>query len=316
MSVQRYFKILGIPPTKNEKLVKRAYRKKAMKYHPDRNSSASAKNKFIEVTEAYDKILLALQRAETSRRTTHSTDNRQRTTQRTHRKTTHRRTERTYQKTEQSNSQQQTANEAREERVKEARKRYEHSKRQEAEDNERYYQTMTSGKTWRKFKIIMFACSLLSLLMTLDLLYFPTSIEQSAITKKNKQIAYKGSDGGKTSPVIFDNGQKAWVSLSIIAKEERNFLYLERTFFFKEIKNVKIWRNNSWTSYPPDYSIINTYPLIHLFLLIPLLTYFLKAKTMIFSMLFHISFYFFPFVVLFVLISNDRWAHLLTLGLL
>src|SRR5690554_4473750 len=137
MSIQRYFKILGIPPTKNEDLVKRAYRKKAMKYHPDRNTSASAKNKFIEVTEAYDQILLALKLA-------NSVDTSNQNTQYRPRKTYKARKEnRTYKSTA---KQQSETNEAREERVNEARKRYEHMKRQEEEDNERYYRTMTSGR--------------------------------------------------------------------------------------------------------------------------------------------------------------------------
>lgn len=310
MSIQRYFKILGIPPTKNKQLVKRAYRKKAMKYHPDRNDSATAKQKFIEVTEAYDQLLLALKRAETTSHTTQSENYQQQRSERTTRKTT-------YKQTQQNTTKQQAqSKEEQEERVKKARQRYERMKQQEAEEDERYYRTMTSGKSWRRFKIIMFACTLISVLMTLDKLYFTTSTQRSSIVKKNVEVTYAGANNLKTSPVIFDNGQKAWIPLSLIAKEQRNYLYLERTLFFKEIKYVKIWRNNQWENYTPDYSLISTYPLVHLFLLLPLLTYFLKAKTMMFSILYHTSISFLPFALLFVLISNDRWIHLLTLGIL
>ncbi|MFD1551883.1 hypothetical protein DNU06_01710 [Putridiphycobacter roseus] len=48
------FKILGITPTVDKVLIKRAYRKKAFEWHPDRNTSKEASKRFIELTEAYE----------------------------------------------------------------------------------------------------------------------------------------------------------------------------------------------------------------------------------------------------------------------
>ncbi|PKR80939.1 hypothetical protein CW751_07165 [Brumimicrobium salinarum] len=307
MSTRRYFQILGITPTKNLKVIKRAYRKMAMKYHPDRNPSAAAKDKFIAVNEAYERILLAIERGEQpQRRTKQSTRSRttqQQTTQRRH-------TQRTTTKSSR------TAEEVREEKMKQARKRYEQRKRYEAAENERYYKSLTTGKLWRRFKIIMFTCTFLSLLISMDLYLFPSHLMMNQISKQNTQIGYSGAGNLPTSPVQFENGQKAWITIDFIDLSQKNYLYLERSLFFKEIKSVKIWRNFEWRSYVPDYSLVSTYPLIPAILMFPLITFLIKGRTFTFSIFFQISYKFMPFFLLGFLISNDRWAHVISLGIL
>jgi curved DNA-binding protein len=52
--VKDYYSILGIPRNAIEGDVKKAFRKKAMDYHPDRNkNNAKAEEKFKEINEAY-----------------------------------------------------------------------------------------------------------------------------------------------------------------------------------------------------------------------------------------------------------------------
>jgi molecular chaperone DnaJ len=54
MSTQRdYYEILGISKDATETEIKKAYRKLAMKYHPDKNKDADAEDKFKELSEAY-----------------------------------------------------------------------------------------------------------------------------------------------------------------------------------------------------------------------------------------------------------------------
>ena len=48
-----YYEVLGVPKDADTNGIKKAYRKLAMEYHPDRNSSPDAEEKFKEISEAY-----------------------------------------------------------------------------------------------------------------------------------------------------------------------------------------------------------------------------------------------------------------------
>jgi len=54
MSAKRdYYEVLGVSKTASSADIKSAYRKLALKYHPDRNKEAGAEAKFKEINEAY-----------------------------------------------------------------------------------------------------------------------------------------------------------------------------------------------------------------------------------------------------------------------
>jgi len=52
--VTEFYELLGVPRDASEAEIKKAYRRLAMEYHPDRNSAPQAEARFKEITEAYE----------------------------------------------------------------------------------------------------------------------------------------------------------------------------------------------------------------------------------------------------------------------
>ena len=63
-SKRDYYEVLGVSKGADEKDIKKAYRREAMKHHPDRNpDDPAAEGKFKEATEAYDVLMDSKKRA-------------------------------------------------------------------------------------------------------------------------------------------------------------------------------------------------------------------------------------------------------------
>lgn len=151
MDYAKYFKILNLPTTATAEEIKRAYRRLAAQYHPDRNPDGA--DMFLQIKEAYEvltgKIIVVTQTT-----TRHSSPHPQ-------------------------SSRSETRNNAttREERIKAAQKRYEDQKRKEEQQSIYLYNKMINGNAFRVFKYGSFFSLLVGILLILDLFLPP--IEKS-----------------------------------------------------------------------------------------------------------------------------------------
>ncbi|KAL1414204.1 hypothetical protein MTO96_007680 [Rhipicephalus appendiculatus] len=53
MADKDYYKLLGVSKNATEEDIKKAYRRLALRYHPDKNRAPGASERFKEITEAY-----------------------------------------------------------------------------------------------------------------------------------------------------------------------------------------------------------------------------------------------------------------------
>ena len=57
MNLWDYYRVLGLQQNASDDDIRKAYRKKAMEYHPDRNNSPDSQEMFIRINEAYEYLI-------------------------------------------------------------------------------------------------------------------------------------------------------------------------------------------------------------------------------------------------------------------
>ncbi|MGB1104773.1 MAG: DnaJ domain-containing protein [Crocinitomicaceae bacterium] len=257
-SRRTYFKILGIEPTNDQQKIKRAYRKKAMSFHPDRNQSPDAEARFIEINEAYEVL--------------------------------------TGQQTLPSESPVvKTAEEVRQEKVRRARERFQDIKSREKQKEAEYFESITSGRKWQIFKMGALYCFILNLMLLTDYVADRTStmvmnpealnVIQRKIIVDNETFFVDDDTYWRYEFVPIKVNKsfffKDTKSITLLTQPPKKYNPEKPTTIKREFYLYDKFQQATFYAYGSVYYF---FPLPHLFLFVPLILTFFKRPNFRFSL--------------------------------
>jgi hypothetical protein len=275
-SLETYYHILGLTPGASETEIKRNYKKLAFQYHPDRNPSDSAHEKFIQITEAYE-VLLGKKKPI--------------------RKT--------------KNAQPKTP----EERRKEAYERFQEFQRREEQANDRYFQSLFTGRKWQIIKLASVLGTVLSLFILTDML-IPKYQEKDIAAFYSKDV-YGGTFDETVSLIVTDKGNEYWVGgLDASVYLSYPELIIFRSRIFHEATALVSVRKADLKAYPLPFTFYAFNWLFILIALVPLGVRLIRRKNIYFTFAYQFALYVSTSLTLLYLLGNNHWLHLLTFGFL
>jgi hypothetical protein len=283
MTNSECYRILGLPSGASDALIKKQFKKLALRFHPDRNPSPEAHEHFILISNAVDQLLKAKDTA-----TAHPGK-----------------------KSQAVNPEKKRAEQ--EQRIRVAKERFEQQRRSDELEQERYFRSLTTGKKWQLYKLIALLSFTLSIALLLDLMlphhqekdkmvaFYPKAIGgikydyvyEIAFSKNNTLFAQRFFENWKLSesPVIIEKSRLFHTPVSF---HEMNSSPSIQAYFDFNLAAFGL-------------------PLMILFL-VPLIPYFFQRKTVYFTFLYHVSFWIIGPLGIIILGTGERLSHLLTLG--
>lgn len=280
MSLRKYYKILGLPENATPTEVRRQYRKLAMLYHPDKNPSIQAKEQFLIITDAYE-ILLGRKSAPINLNT-HVSRSKEKTS---------------------------------EDRVRDAKKRYYEQLEKEQLQNDLYFKSLFLGWRWKLIRSSAILGVVLAISLSLDL-SLPRHYQKDRITHYAKNI-YSSIDDEDVSLVKTKEQKKYWITgLDYSLFGPFPEVYIEKSWIYHQPINIVSIQKIGYGIYPVSYTFYGFTPIMILIFLLPLITIMYKQQTILFTIMYYMSVYITPLLILIFLLTNDHWAHLLTFGFL
>jgi hypothetical protein len=263
--------------------IRKSYRKLAMRYHPDKNPSPQAAVQFIAITNAYE-ILMGKKDAPS----VNVVNGRQAV--KVHVK-------------------------KQEERLKDAKKRYYEQQLKEKLAEELFFKSLFIGRKWKIIKLNSVIGAIIALLIITDF-FLPHHYEKDRITHISVNNNF-GSKGEFISLVKTQKNNEYWVKDSDGRKYEYfPEIFIEKTWIFHGESYLISQQKYKYGFYSLHYTFYSLSLYLILAFLLPLFTRIYKRRTVIFTVSYYFSLYLSGILIVLFLISNDRWAHLLTFGFL
>lgn len=284
----KYYQTLGIQPTDDEKIIKKAYRKLAFKYHPDRNDSPNAHVRFIEITRAYEILSGQIDLPSSQIYPT------------------------------------KTREEIIAEKVRMAKERYQQQMEEEARKDREYFQRVAHGWRWKFFTLCAVYTTFFTICLIID--YFSVG-ELRTVPHRDalyggisKSVEFEEEKFHVDMPGFWGNRDgypPMFVTYSFIFHDMRQLNIIN-----EPLKERRTGHSARMQTYEPfdDYklysvtsfnSVYGVFPFLHLVLLVPFLLLIFKKPTLQFNVWRLVSLWIIFPLLLVLTFSNDRIFYLL-----
>lgn len=276
------YRILQLKPGASESEIKRQYKRMALKVHPDINPSPKANEEFILLAKAVEILLSPEQETPLDRQA-------------------------------QREAKKNETESEKKDRMDQAKMRYEYQKAKKQEEENAYFTALTSGTRWFIFKWIIRISWVVALALALDSV-LPKHLE------KDQLVAY---DTGNHNGVLHER-------ITQVEFKKNGVYFLENRRGNWTNAYTEVWIEKSWLLHTPmvmystdDYEEYATGFDFHLgairwmlvvIFLIPLFTYFRQRKDLTFVFLYQLSFWGIGGILIFLLLTQNRLVHLISLG--
>ena len=280
MHRKKALSIFRLDESATEEDIRKKYRKLVMLYHPDKNKAPDAQEHFIQITRAYDVLTKSKQGPQTSM----------------------------------SRSQSQRKEKTAKERMTDAKLRYYEQFIKEQQETDAYFTKLTSGAPWKFMRNLMYLSSFVLSMLVLDLILPSRFVPDEIAYYQRKHL-----EGGeiKTPKIWTKNGETFFLKdFDQRLYLYQNDIYIEQTPIFHLNKKIISYQWDEIYLYPLQFNWYWAIYALLLFLSLPILTYFFKRKTVYFTLIYHLSLYLTPLILIGFLISNNHLVHLISFGFL
>ncbi len=280
----KYFERLGIDPTDDIKIIKKAFRRKAFALHPDKNPSPKAQIEFIEITEAYEFLTGIENDADITVGSP------------------------------------KTAEEQRADKLKKAQTNYRRMQEMELEKDALYFKKITSGWQWKLFRWLAIYSVVFSLLLSAD--YFLTgeykAVEQMTPYSLMPNMFQRNGELFEVFTKFEERNEKHAIRLnySFFFHDLKSISIIHRLSELDSnkpehiVNGFRLFENYPSKEYISYSSVYYLFPFLHIFLLIPYLLVRYKRPTINFAIGRLLTLWvIFPLVII-LSFSNGRIFHL------
>ncbi|MEY3585462.1 MAG: chaperone protein DnaJ [Bacteroidota bacterium] len=272
------YKVFGLNPGASEEEIRKRYRELVKKFHPDVNKNPRAEEKFIEIQAAYEQLMDGNEEPTEIESPAEASFQTKYADYRAH-----------------------------------ARQQFEARKKKEAEELEKLYVRLQTGPVHLLHRCIALVSLIVAVALILDLI-LPNQRVSAVITSYSTEV-YQSMNGNLVSLAKTNQGESFFLNAFSNRFFDINpFIEIKKTVIFHQSVSVLSYSNEFLQEIPIHFSFYWAQFVLFPFFFIPLIFLIYRKKDPYFIMGSYFSRYASGLLLLYFLISQDRWYHLLTLG--